>query len=256
MGFCMTTCKEAKQMRTGINITATIRDKSEPRTVNTKYGEAQVCDAYLEDDSGRIKFTIWGDDIQKVKNGDTVAIENGYTTIFRNEVQLNKPRNSKMEVITEEEEIDYSPIPKINKKTSVYRNYESVEKMKQNQRLQDDKKAEAMKAEAMKAEAIKEGLAKKFCPGCETKLVPVFSRMSPTRILRCPKCEFNMVVRKVCTECGGKDGECTDYCKCKKCEDTRKPDPNFQISDPNLSADDEKAAHLIWWQGNQRELGR
>ena len=94
----MTTCEEAKQMRTGITITATIRDKGEPRTVNTKYGEAQVCDAYLEDDSGRIKFTIWGDDIQKVKNGDSVAIENGYTTTFRNEVQLNKSRNSKMEV--------------------------------------------------------------------------------------------------------------------------------------------------------------
>ena len=68
------------------------------RTVNTKYGETQVCDAYLEDDSGRIKFTIWGEDIQKVKNGDSVAIENGYTTTFRNEVQLNKSRNSKMEV--------------------------------------------------------------------------------------------------------------------------------------------------------------
>ena len=66
---------------------------------NEKYGETtQVCNAYLEDDSGKIKFTIWGDDIQKVKNGDTVAIENGYTTTFRNEVQLNKSRNSKMEV--------------------------------------------------------------------------------------------------------------------------------------------------------------
>ena len=247
----MTTCEEAKQMRTGINITATIRHKSEPTPRDTKYGVMQVCNAYLEDDSGIIKFTIWGDDIQKVKNGDTVAIENGYTTIFRNEVQLNKPRNSKMEVITEEEEIDYSPMVKINKKTSVYRNYESVEKMKQNQRLQDDKKAEAMKAEA-----IKEGLAKKFCPGCETKLIPVFSRMSSTKILRCPKCKFNMVVRKVCTECGGKDGECTDECNCKKCMDARKPDPNFQISDSDLSTDEEKAAHLTWWQGNQRRLGR
>ena len=94
----MTTCEEAKKMRTGITIAATIRDKGEPRTVNTKFGETQVCDAYLEDDSGRIKFTIWGDDIQKVKNGDSVAIENGYTTTFRNEVQLNKSRNSKMEV--------------------------------------------------------------------------------------------------------------------------------------------------------------
>ena len=94
----MTTCEEAKQMRTGITITAKIADKGDSRTVNTKFGETQVCDSYLEDDSGRIKFTIWGDDIQKVKNGDQVTIENGYTTTFRGEVQLNKSRNGKMEV--------------------------------------------------------------------------------------------------------------------------------------------------------------
>ena len=249
MGFCMTTCKEAKQMRTGINITATIRDKGELNYAHTEFGVTPVCDAYLEDDSGKIKFTIWGDDIQKVKNGDTVTIENGYTTIFRNEVQLNKPRNSKMEVITEEEEIDHSPMLKINNKTSVYRNYESIEKMKQNQRLQqlqDDKKAEAMKAEPMK-----EGLAMKFCPKCETKLLPVFSRMSLTIIFHCPKCKFDMVVRQACKDCDGKDGKCTPECECERCKNAGKPDPNLQISDPDLSADDEKAAHLSWWQGNQ-----
>ena len=35
----MTTCEEAKQMRTGINITAKLRDKGEVRTVNTKFGK-------------------------------------------------------------------------------------------------------------------------------------------------------------------------------------------------------------------------
>ena len=94
----MTTCKEAKQIRTGITIEAKIRDKAEPREVTTKFGQTKVCDAYLEDDSGSIKFTIWGDDIQKVKNGDLVKIENGYTTEFRGEVQLNKSRTGKMDV--------------------------------------------------------------------------------------------------------------------------------------------------------------
>ena len=94
----MTTCEEAKQMRSGINVQGRIERKGEVRTVNTKFGETQVCDAYLEDDSGSIKFTIWGDDIQKVKNGDQVKIENGYTTEFRGEVQLNKSRTGKMDV--------------------------------------------------------------------------------------------------------------------------------------------------------------
>ena len=97
----MTTCEEAKQMRTGINITAKIVDKGEVRTVNTKFGETKVCDAFLEDDSGRIKLTLWADDTEKVNNGDTVSLEGGYTTTFRNEIQLNKGRkDGKLEVVS------------------------------------------------------------------------------------------------------------------------------------------------------------
>jgi len=35
----MTTCEEAKQMRSGINVQAKVVDKGEVRTVNTKFGE-------------------------------------------------------------------------------------------------------------------------------------------------------------------------------------------------------------------------
>ena len=95
----MTTCEEAKQMRSGINIQGKIEDKGEVRTVNTKFGETKVCDEYLEDESGRIKLTLWADDTDKVKNGDTVSVEGGYTTTFRNEGQLNKGRkDGKLEV--------------------------------------------------------------------------------------------------------------------------------------------------------------
>ena len=95
----MTTCKEAKQMKSGINVQGKIVDKGEVRTVTTKFGETKVCDAYLEDDSGRIKLTLWADDTEKVNNGDTVSLEGGYTTTFRNEIQLNKGRkDGKLEV--------------------------------------------------------------------------------------------------------------------------------------------------------------
>ena len=97
----MTTCEEAKQMRSGINIQAKIVDKGEVRTVNTKFGETKVCDAYLADDSGSIKLTLWADDTEKVKDGDTVSITGGYTTEFRNETQLNKGRkDGKLEIIS------------------------------------------------------------------------------------------------------------------------------------------------------------
>ena len=43
----MTTCEEAKQMRSGINVQGKIERKGEIRTVTTKFGETKVCDAYL-----------------------------------------------------------------------------------------------------------------------------------------------------------------------------------------------------------------
>jgi len=96
----MTTVAEAKDMKSGINVQGKIRDKSEVREVNTKFGETKVCDAFLEDESGRIKLTLWADDTEKVKNGDEVKLEGGYTTTFREVVQLNKGRkDGKLEVL-------------------------------------------------------------------------------------------------------------------------------------------------------------
>ena len=80
----MTTCEEAKNMKSGIDVEGTIERKGEVRTVNTKFGETKVCDAYLADDSGSIKLTLWAEDTDKVKDGDTVSLEGGYTTSFRN----------------------------------------------------------------------------------------------------------------------------------------------------------------------------
>ena len=95
------TIEDAKNQRSDITLQGTIEEKGDPRTVNTKYGETQVCDSYLKDDTGRIKLTLWGEDIVKVKNGDTVSIQGAYTTTFRNEVQLNVPKkNGKLEVIS------------------------------------------------------------------------------------------------------------------------------------------------------------
>ena len=97
----MTTCEEAKQMRSGINIQAKIVDKGEIRELTTKFGQTKVCDAYLEDESGRIKLTLWADDTEKVKNGDMVSLEGGYTTTFREVIQLNKGRkDGKLEIIS------------------------------------------------------------------------------------------------------------------------------------------------------------
>jgi len=97
----MTTTEEAKNMRNGINIEGTVERKGETRTVNKKVGGTiDVCDAYLVDDVGEIKLTLWGDDIPKISDGSKVKITNGYTNTFKGEVSLTKGKYGQLEVVS------------------------------------------------------------------------------------------------------------------------------------------------------------
>ncbi len=78
-------------MRDKIDIEGTVERMEEPRTVNLRTGgTTRVCNAFLADSEGDIKIALWGDDIQKVKNGSKIAIKNGYTSTFKGEVSLGK----------------------------------------------------------------------------------------------------------------------------------------------------------------------
>jgi replication factor A1 len=97
----MTTTEEAKNMRNGVNIEGTVERKGETRTVNKKVGGTiDVCDAYLVDDVGEIKLTLWGDDIPKISNGSKVKLTNGYTNTFKGEVSLTKGKYGQLEVLS------------------------------------------------------------------------------------------------------------------------------------------------------------
>ncbi|MDP3779934.1 MAG: DNA-binding protein [Thermoproteota archaeon] len=98
----MVTAEQAKNMRSGINIEGTVERKGEPRTVSMKSGGTiQVCDAFLIDETGgEIKLTLWGDEVEQVKDGSKVKIENGYTTSFKGDVSLTKGKYGKLEIIS------------------------------------------------------------------------------------------------------------------------------------------------------------
>lgn len=77
-------------------------DISEAREVNLRTGgQARVADGTLQDESGSIKLSLWDDQIEAVKVGSKIKIENGYTNSFRGEVRLNVGRYGKLEVLEE-----------------------------------------------------------------------------------------------------------------------------------------------------------
>jgi ssDNA-binding replication factor A large subunit len=88
-------------MRAGmsnVSLRARVIDKSEVRNVQTRYGPRSVADVVLEDDSGQIIMSLWGEAIDSVSVGDIVNISGAYITQFRDKLQLNVPRKGKIEV--------------------------------------------------------------------------------------------------------------------------------------------------------------
>jgi len=80
-----------------VDVEGEIVSKGDVRTVNLRAGgQSNVADCELRDDSGTIKLTLWGDQINSVDVGDRVRIESGYTKVFRNEVSLNIGRYGKL----------------------------------------------------------------------------------------------------------------------------------------------------------------
>ena len=74
-----------------ISVVAKVIEKSEPREVRSRYRDEtyRVADAIISDETGKIKLTLWNQQIEQVNVDDTVKIENGYIRSFRGEIQLN-----------------------------------------------------------------------------------------------------------------------------------------------------------------------
>jgi len=82
-----------------VDLEAKVVEREETREVNTKFGRTKVANAVLEDDSGTIALTLWGDDADKVKQGDTVKIENGFVKEWNSTLQLSVGKYGKMTVL-------------------------------------------------------------------------------------------------------------------------------------------------------------
>jgi hypothetical protein len=73
-----------------ISLKAKVVEVTKPRLVTTRYGNyASLAKAVIEDESGKIKFALWNDQIEAVSPGNTVKIENARISAFRGERQLS-----------------------------------------------------------------------------------------------------------------------------------------------------------------------
>jgi replication factor A1 len=74
-----------------IDLTAKVTEKSDTREVTSRFKDQtyKIATAVIADETGKIKLTLWNEQIDQVNVNNTVKIQNGYITSFRGEIQLN-----------------------------------------------------------------------------------------------------------------------------------------------------------------------
>lgn len=86
-----------------VNVTAKVVSKTEIRNIATGRDGAphRVCDALVGDETGCVYLTLWDDNIEKVNEGETIRIGNGYVSLFKGNMRLNIGRYGTLEAAQE-----------------------------------------------------------------------------------------------------------------------------------------------------------
>ena len=92
-----------------VNIIVKVVSKSQVRDVTGRdYTRRRVADALVGDETGCVYLTLWDDNIDKINEGATIRITNGYVNLFRGNMRLNIGRYGSFQVLEE------SPITEVN----------------------------------------------------------------------------------------------------------------------------------------------
>ena len=83
-----------------VNVEAEVLAKPHPSFVRTRFGSsAAVTNAWVGDETGKIKLCLWNDQANCITIGDIVEIRNASVKAFRGERQLTIGRNGALSII-------------------------------------------------------------------------------------------------------------------------------------------------------------
>ncbi|MDR0460149.1 MAG: single-stranded DNA-binding protein [Nitrososphaerota archaeon] len=102
-----------------VNITAKVVSKTEIREIPMGRDGAphKVSDALIGDETGTVYLTLWDDNIEKVNDGDSVRVENGYVTLFKGNIRLNIGKYGKLELAAQPLDVEVNTENNVSSKT-------------------------------------------------------------------------------------------------------------------------------------------
>ena len=84
------TIKDVRAGMSHVNLKAKVVEVSGSRRVTTRYGNyATLAKALIEDETGSIKLCLWNTQIESVKVGDVISIQDAKASRFKGETQLS-----------------------------------------------------------------------------------------------------------------------------------------------------------------------
>ena len=112
-----------------VNLIAKVVSKSQVRNVGgMDYNAHRVADALVGDITGCVYLTLWDDNIDKINEGATIRISNGYVNLFKGNMRLNIGRYGSLELL------DESPITEVKTENNL-----SDKQYEQERRYQPDR---------------------------------------------------------------------------------------------------------------------
>jgi len=102
-----------------VNVTAKVVSKTEIREIpmGRDGSPHKVSDALVGDETGVVYVTLWDDNIEKVNEGDTIRVENGYVTLFKGNIRLNIGKYGKLEPAKEPLAVEVNTENNVSSKT-------------------------------------------------------------------------------------------------------------------------------------------
>lgn len=82
-----------------VDLEAQVIAKHDERTFEKFGKQGKVCNAEIQDNSGKITLTLWNEQVDQVKVGDKVKITNGWVSEWRGEPQLSTGKFGQLEIL-------------------------------------------------------------------------------------------------------------------------------------------------------------
>ncbi len=86
-----------------VNVLGKVLSVGEAKAIQTKFGDQRsVTEVTIGDDTGKVILSLWGDQAEQAKVGETLTIGNGYVSLVRGHMRLNVGKYGSLTVSDEE----------------------------------------------------------------------------------------------------------------------------------------------------------